>query len=93
MKLILKHSPRCPVSIRAKGEVSRFLKNFTESLDFELVDIIENRERSNEIVQETGIEHESPQVILLDDGGNCIWHDSHRSITRERLKTVIEENR
>lgn len=93
MKLILKHSYRCPISARAKGEVDRFLKKYREEyqdpLDFELVDVIEGRDRSDEISRETGIVHESPQAILLDQTGQVCWHRSHRQVTREVLLEAV----
>lgn len=96
MKLILKHSYRCPISLRAKGEVERFLKRHqTEGkaeLIFELVDVNENRLRSDEIAEQTGILHQSPQAIILDDDGQLLWHASHRDIIREVLWEKVENN-
>lgn len=93
MKLILKHSYRCPISARAKGEVDRFLKKYQvehhDPLDFELVDVVENRDRSDEISRQTGINHESPQAILFDKKGRVCWHCSHRQVTREALLEAV----
>jgi bacillithiol system protein YtxJ len=95
MKLILKHSFRCPISARARGEVERFLKRHEKEgkhrLAFELVDVIDNRARADEIASQTGIQHKSPQVMLFDDEVQLIWHASHRDITREALWEAVEE--
>jgi len=93
MKLVLKHSYRCPISARAKGEVDRFLKKYhaeySEPLEFELVDVIDDRRRSDELVRQTGIPHESPQAMLFDRDGQVCWHCSHHEVTREALLEAI----
>ncbi len=93
MKLILKHSYRCPISARAKGEVDRFLQKYlaeySEPLEFELVDVVDNRDRSDELSRQTGIPHESPQAILFDGNGEVCWHCSHRNVTREAILEAV----
>jgi bacillithiol system protein YtxJ len=91
MKIYFKHSTRCPISAAAKMEMDSFLEHDTGKIPFELIDIISNRERSNEIEEKYGIEHESPQVILVDDNDNVLWNASHRRVTEERLKKAIAE--
>jgi bacillithiol system protein YtxJ len=89
MKLIYKHSYRCPVSRRAKVEVDAFLEHNTRELEYEFVDVIENRPRSMEIAEQYGIQHESPQIILLNDNGAVQQHASHGAITTERIKEAV----
>lgn len=89
MKIIFKHSTRCPISRRAKDEMDAFLKNNEGELEYEFVDVIDNRQRSNEIEEIFGIRHESPQVILLDDSGNVIWNASHRDITENSIREAL----
>ena len=89
MKLIFKHSDRCPVSRRAKVEVDKFLENNTRELEYEFVDVINNRPRSMEIAEQFGIRHESPQFILLDDNGSVRGHASHGAVTAERIKEEL----
>jgi bacillithiol system protein YtxJ len=93
MKIFFKHSTRCPVSARAKREMDSYLKSKPDDIEFELIDVIANRARSNEIAQQFDIEHESPQVILIDDNNNVVWSGSHRRVTEENLIQAIEENR
>jgi bacillithiol system protein YtxJ len=66
-----------------------FLKNNKQELEYEFVDVINNRERSNEIAEQFGIQHESPQIIILDDNKKVIWNASHRAITEESINNVI----
>jgi bacillithiol system protein YtxJ len=66
-----------------------FLKNRKQELEYEFVDVIDNRERSTEIAEQYGIEHESPQIIILDDNKNVIWNASHGAITAESINRAI----
>jgi bacillithiol system protein YtxJ len=93
MKLYYKHSTRCPISAGAKIEVDSFLKQNPDSIDFELIDVLSDRARSEEIAEKFGIEHESPQLILTDDSDNVLWHVSHRRIKKDRIIAAVEENR
>ena len=49
------------------------------------LDLIAYRDISNAIVQEFGVFHESPQVILIKDG-KAIYDSSHMSISAEAIK-------
>jgi bacillithiol system protein YtxJ len=89
MKIIFKHSTKCPTSRRAKKEMDTFLKNNQQALEYEFVDVIDNRDRSNEIEKQYGIQHESPQIIILDNNDNVIWDASHRAITEESINNAI----
>ncbi len=89
MKIIFKHSTRCPTSRRAKKEMDAFLKNNKQALEYEIVDVIANRNRSNEIEKQYGIRHESPQIIILDDNDTVIWDASHRAIKEKRINKAI----
>jgi bacillithiol system protein YtxJ len=43
------------------------------------LDLLEHRNISNAIAQDTGVEHESPQAILIENG-KVLKHASHMSI-------------
>lgn len=92
MKIYFKHSTQCPVSARAKMEVDSFLKTKPADIEFELIDVISNRSRSNEIARQLDVEHESPQVILIDDQNKVLWTASHRRVTEEKINEAIREN-
>lgn len=81
--VIFKHSTRCPVSAGARRQVERFLSENPDR-EIHLVHVIEDRPLSNYIAEKTGVEHASPQVIILKDG-SVSWHDSHFEITAENL--------
>ena len=91
MRIIFKHSYRCSVSTRAKEQMDNFLNHYPKEVEFELIDVINNRDRSNEVAEEFGITHESPQIIVLDDNNNVIWNASHSQITERNIKYAVPE--
>jgi bacillithiol system protein YtxJ len=62
-----------------------------ENLKLGIIKVIESRPASNHVAAMTGIEHESPQIILFKDGKNVFDRDNW-DITPEAmaegLKTV-----
>ena len=40
------------------------------------------------IVAELGVKHESPQLLLFNEG-ELVWHASHGAITEEALKKQL----
>jgi bacillithiol system protein YtxJ len=82
--VILKHSNACPISAAAFQEMARF------GGEVALVVVQNAREISQEIEKRTGIEHETPQVIILRDG-KAVWHVSHRSIKVAAVEQALAE--
>lgn len=86
--LLFKHSTTCPISAQAHEEFQAFVKDTNTSAAIVLV--IEDRPVSNQIAEQFGIKHESPQVFLLEDG-QVRWNTSHWKITRVTLKEAVGE--
>ena len=65
--IVFKHSTRCSISITA---LSRFERDWdaTSTVKPYYLDLLEHRNISNAIAQDTGVEHESPQAILIENG-------------------------
>ncbi|SFJ11097.1 bacillithiol system protein YtxJ [Halobacillus dabanensis] len=82
---LLKHSLTCPISASALQQYNHFVEQ-TELPCF-VLNVQEARGVSNQIAEQTGIRHESPQVIQFVEG-EAIWHDSHSAITADRLKSL-----
>lgn len=81
--VVFKHSTTCPISAHAYGEFNSFDKPF----DRYLVKVIEHRPVSNEISNDLGIKHESPQAFVIANG-KVVWNASHRKITKRELEEV-----
>jgi bacillithiol system protein YtxJ len=85
--LIYKHSPICSLSSFALPEVSRFEASRPEVPVF-MVDVITQRGLSRRIAGDLDLRHQSPQVILLNDGA-VTWHASHRRVSAEKMLEAV----
>ena len=81
--LVFKHSTRCSISVMALDRINRSWKPGTEE-QFSpwYLDLLNHREISNRIADDTGVEHQSPQLLLLKDG-KCLKAESHQAIRLE----------
>ena len=86
---LFKHSTRCPVSAHAHAEFTRFAEEHPEIACREVL-VVEQRPLSQHIAQQTGIAHQSPQVLLLC-GGKVVWSSTHFSISADGLHKAFEE--
>ncbi len=84
--LLLKHSQICPISTRAFGEYRAFVAEHPD-VPTGWLDVIGQRTLSRAVEARTGIQHESPQALLIRDGA-VVWSASHQAITRASLVDV-----
>lgn len=84
-QLIFKHSNRCSISSVAFQRLQKATR--PDYIDFYLVDVIGHRDLSNKIAQRFGVNHESPQVLLIRNG-ECIFDESHFGI---HMEDIIEQ--
>lgn len=89
--VILKHSTRCPVSAAAKREFETFAANYHDMDGLYIVDVIQQRHISQAIAEQTGIRHESPQLLIVRSG-TVVWNASHWSITKEAIQKELKKN-
>ena len=85
--LIFKHSTRCSISRLA-------LKQFENEFDLQdkitpyFLDLLNHRDVSNEIASKFDVYHQSPQLIVIQDG-KSIYHASHDSIDAQSLQKFV----
>jgi bacillithiol system protein YtxJ len=85
---IFKHSTSCNVSKSAYDNLERDLKSFKEQkFGLYFLDLIRYRSVSNYIEEKLSVRHESPQIIVLENG-KVIYHESHFQIKAEALMSV-----
>ena len=83
---IFKHSLTCPISSHAWSEFQRFAAEVPpDGPVCAVIEIQYARAVSNALAERTRIRHESPQILLLREGG-VTWHASHYGISREALR-------
>jgi len=80
--VIFKHSTRCNISSMAKSRLER--SEAPQNVIFYQLDLIRYRNISNKIADVFGVHHESPQVLLIKNG-ECVYDESHGSITMDEL--------
>lgn len=84
--LIFKHSTRCSISSMALNRMERSWNDAEmQNLSPFFLDLIAYRQLSNEIADRFGIRHESPQVLVIENG-ECIYTTSHMGINYKDLK-------
>lgn len=85
--VIYKHSPTCSLCSWSKHVLDRFAE--AENVEIQLVDVFRDRAFSQEIEARLGVRHESPQVLIIEDG-RVLWHASHRGVAAERVQAALE---
>lgn len=83
--LIFKHSTRCGISSMALNRLEREWSEELNNVKTYYLDLISYRQVSNAIESEFGVYHESPQLILIEDG-KVVYDASHMSISTVELK-------
>src|SRR5262245_53167903 len=87
--LFFKHSDSCGLSERAYIEFEKYLASEeSRSARNYLIIIQRAREVSDQLARRMGVEHESPQVIVVRDG-RAVWNDSHRRLNKETLIEAV----
>ena len=85
--VIFKHSTRCSISRMA---LKQFENEFAlqDKVTPYFLDLITYREISNEIANRFGVQHQSPQILVIKDG-KSVYDASHSDIDAEFLNSKI----
>lgn len=87
---IFKHSTSCGISNMAKFQLERGWDIDSDNLSFYYLDLLSNRNLSNQVAEELGIVHQSPQLILLRDG-KAVFNTSHHGVHLSGLKKALAD--
>ena len=85
--LVLKHSTTCPISAAAYQEYDASAVDVPKYF----LKIQDNRPVSDEIANDLGIRHESPQLFLVKDG-KATWQATHHAINQSKIGEAVKEN-
>ncbi|MGZ4047785.1 MAG: bacillithiol system redox-active protein YtxJ [Bacteroidia bacterium] len=77
--IIFKHSSRCSISSMALNRLERSWNLSDKHIPAYFLDILTHRPLSNAVSGMYGINHESPQLLLIKNG-KCIYSASHSNI-------------
>lgn len=86
--LLFKHSTRCNISSMAMNGFTRSWQGTPEQIDIYYLDLLNYRDVSNAIASETGVMHQSPQVIVLKNK-EVVYTATHSGIdARSALNSI-----
>ncbi|MES2240922.1 MAG: bacillithiol system redox-active protein YtxJ [Bacteroidota bacterium] len=85
--VIFKHSTRCSISRMALKQFENEFNSADEVTPY-FLDLLNYRDISNEIANRFGVEHQSPQILLIKDG-QSVYDASHSDIDAEELKEKL----
>lgn len=81
---VFKHSTRCSISMMAWDRLRRQWNFEAAVFPFYYLDLIQHRDISAAIAADFGVEHESPQLLVIKNG-RCVYHASHSDISVPEL--------
>ena len=86
--LIFKHSTTCEISAIAKYRLESNWDFSASEMEPFYLDLKQFRSVSNFLAEHFEVHHESPQVLLIQDG-ECVYDESHLDISIEELREAI----
>jgi bacillithiol system protein YtxJ len=84
--LIYKHSSICPTSARAEKQMRQVAEE--HNVPVYRVVVQESRDVSDRIAEDTGVRHESPQLLILQDG-DAVFDASHHRVKADRVREQL----
>ncbi|UOQ72906.1 bacillithiol system redox-active protein YtxJ [Hymenobacter cellulosilyticus] len=88
--LIFKHSTSCSISAAAKSKLERQWPDANlANASIYYLDLLRYRPISAEIANKFGVRHESPQLLLIQDG-ECRFDASHMSIRLSDVRELVK---
>ena len=91
--LIFKHSITCGTSEVAREEVEELIESIDREawpVDLYVVRVQPARAVSNEIETRLRVRHESPQVLLVNNG-QVVWRASHYRVTATAMVAALRQ--
>ena len=87
--LIFKHSTTCSISAAAKSKLERqWADAGLGDAKIYYLDLLRFRPISGAIAETFGVRHESPQLLLIQDG-ECSYNASHMGIRLNEVKELL----
>lgn len=87
--LIYKHSTRCSTSHLVLDRLERNWRGEgIPGVEMYFLDLLSHRNVSNAIAEVFGVEHESPQVLIIE-GGKAVYDRSHLEIDYKSISAAI----
>lgn len=81
---IFKHSTSCFISKTVLRNFEKEAENLSGKADLYYLDLLAHRPLSNKIAEDLGVTHQSPQLIVIENG-KAVNNASHQSISVDQL--------
>lgn len=81
---IFKHSTSCFISKTVLRNFEKEIANVDQTADLYYLDLLAHRPISNKIAEELGVTHQSPQLIVIENG-KAINNASHQDISADQI--------
>ncbi|MCJ8153372.1 bacillithiol system redox-active protein YtxJ [Chryseobacterium sp. SSA4.19] len=81
---IFKHSTSCFISKTVLKNFEKEINNLDQKPDLYFLDLLAHRAISNRIAEDLGIRHESPQLLVLENG-KVVNDASHQHISADQI--------
>ncbi|MBN2730931.1 MAG: bacillithiol system redox-active protein YtxJ [Balneolaceae bacterium] len=88
-QLVYKHSHTCGICHAAKEQIESVFTEIEKQADMNFINVKKSRPVSNAFAEQLGVRHESPQVLIINQG-KCVWHKSHWSIKADAILNVLD---
>ena len=82
--LIFKHSTRCFISKTVLRSFEKQMQASDKNFGYYFLDLLAHRSISNEIESRFDVVHQSPQLIVLENG-KAIYNASHQNIDLDKI--------
>ena len=91
LAVIFKHSTSCSISAMVLSRLERSWDSVEmENTKMYYLDLLNYRDISNQIEDQLNVRHESPQMLILNNG-EVKYHISHMGISYKGLKQELEK--
>ena len=92
LAVVMKDSPRCIQCAAARRQLRKLDKRVSKhgrAVDIYLLNVLEQRDLSDQLASRFGVRHESPQAFVLRRG-EMLWHGDHFAVTWRKLFEALE---
>ena len=89
-QIVFKHSSACPISLTAFESLKEAEEAGATPQEIRMLVVQVSPELSAQIAEETEVEHESPQLLVLKDG-KVAFYANHYEITGDVLTEKLAE--
>jgi bacillithiol system protein YtxJ len=89
LQMLFKHSTSCGLSGMMLRRFEQQWEGMGDQMDFCFLDVISHRELSREVARRYQVLHQSPQLLILNQGG-LLRHASHGEIGGISLEDILK---